>query len=159
MSAPPGYDLTQIQQYTPEMMELFKSLFQYLGPDSFLSQLAQGDEGAFAEMEKPALQQFSGIQGNIASRFSGLGQGARGSSGFQNTLNQAGSDFAQQLQANRTNVRQNALQELMNFSNQLLNQKPYEQKLTEKQAPWWQSFLESAAGSAAKAASQWATGG
>ena len=52
-------------------------------------------------MEAPALKQFSGLQGNLASRFSGMGSGARRSSGFQNTSNQAASDFAQQLQANK----------------------------------------------------------
>jgi hypothetical protein len=133
---PSGYSLSQVQQYTPEQMELYGSLFGHLGPDSFLSQIAGGDEGAFAELEAPALKQFSGLQGNIASRFSGMGQGARGSSGFQNTMNQAGADFASQLQSQRLSLRQQALQDLMGYSNQLLNQRPYENQLTPKSNPW-----------------------
>jgi len=121
--SPSGYKT--FEQFTPEQMELFKQLMGNLGPESFLSQIAGGDEEAFNELEAPALKQFSGLQGNIASRFSGMGQGGRRSSGFQNTMNQSSSDFAQQLQSNRLNLRNQALQDLMNMGNQLLGQQPY----------------------------------
>lgn len=133
--SPSGYK--SFEQFTPEQMELMRQLLDQLGPDSYLSKLAGGDQEAFAELEAPALQQFSGLQGNIASRFSGMGQGGRRSSGFQNTMNQASSDFAQQLQSNRLNLRNQALQELMQYGNQLLGQQPY--GLVEKQQksnPW-----------------------
>lgn len=141
---PKGYKRGQLQQFTPEQMQLFQSLFSQLGPENYLGKLAGGDEATFAQMEAPALRQFSGIQGNIASRFSqGGGEkslGARRSSGFQNTMNQASSDFAQDLQSRRQGLQREALSDLFGMSNQLLGQRPYDQFLTEKQRK--PSFLE-----------------
>ena len=114
-------------------MKLFKNLFSFVGPDSFLSQLAQGDEGVFEDIEAPALRQFGELQGNIASRFSGMGSGGRKSSGFQNTINKAASSLAQDLQSQRQALQNQALQELMSFSGQLLGQSPYEQFLIKEQ--------------------------
>lgn len=130
---PSGYKAGAMQQYTPEQMQLHQSQFQHLGPDSFLSRLAGGDQSMFEEMEAPAMRQFQGLQGQLASRFSGMGMGARKSSGFQNTANQAASDFAQDLQSKRLGLRSQALKELMSMSNQVLSQKPYERFLVEKQ--------------------------
>lgn len=129
---PSGYKKFSINQFTPEQIELFKDMFQHLGPDSFLSKLAGGDQSAFEEMEAPALQQFNALQGNLASRFSGMGTGGRHSSGFQNTVNQAAQDFAGQLQANRMTLRNQAIRDLMGMSNQLLNQRPQEKGLVQK---------------------------
>ena len=78
---PKGYRTGQIQQFTPEMMDLFKQLFSHVGPDSFLSKLASGDEETFNQIERPALKQFAGLQGGLASRFSqggGSGGGGQG---------------------------------------------------------------------------------
>lgn len=156
---PKGYSLGQLDQFTPEQHNLFQQMFGQLGPDSFLSKLAGGDEETFNQMEAPALKQFSGLQGGLASRFSGMGSGARRSSGFQNTSNQAASDFAQQLQANRMGLQQQATRDLMSFGNDLLNQRPYEQTLSKKTLPFWKQLLlginergMDAAGSMAKAA-------
>lgn len=148
---PRGYKSGQLQQFTPEQMQLFQQMFGQLGPESFLGKLAGGDESMFGELEAPALKQFSGLQGNLASRFSGAGMGARRSSGFQNTTNQAASDFAEQLRSQRMGLRNQALQDLMGLSNQLLGQRPYEQFLTPKQKPWWQEFLGSIGGGAGQA--------
>jgi len=130
---PSGYKAGGLQQFDPQQMELYRSLFSQLGPDSFLSKLAGGDQSTMEQMEAPAMRQFQGLQGQLASRFSGMGTGARRSSGFQNTMNQASSDFAQDLQAKRLGLRSQALQELMGMSNNLLGQRPYERFLTEKQ--------------------------
>lgn len=145
---PKGYQLGQIQQFTPEQMQLFQSLFSQLGPDSFLSKLAGGDQETFNQLEAPALRQFSGLQGNIASRFSGGagGQGqeqisSRRSSGFQNTMNQASSDFAQGLQSQRVGLQQQALKDLFGMSNDLLNQRPYDRFLTEKPPSFMQQIM------------------
>lgn len=129
----------RFQNFTPEQMGLFQQLFGQVGPESYLSKLAGGDEETFRQMEAPALRQFSGIQGNLASRFSGMGMGARHSSGFQNTMGAAGSDFAQQLQSNRQGLQRQALMDLMGISSNLLQQQPY--GLQEKQPK--QSFLGS----------------
>ena len=129
---PSGYKKASMQNFTPEMMQLFLQRLKELGPDSFLAKIAGGDEEAFAEMEAPALRQFSGLQGNLASRFSGMGMGARHGSGFQNAAGAQASDFAQQLQGNRMQLRSQALKDLMGMSNELLNQRPFEQGLVPK---------------------------
>ncbi len=137
---PSGYKKATIQNFTPEQLELFQSMFSHLGPDSFLSKLAGGDQSTFDQMESPALRQFSGLQGGIASRFSGgIGGGGPGalssrrSSGFQNTMNQAASNFAQDLQAKRMGYQNQAIKDLMSMSGELLRQQPYEHALVEKQ--------------------------
>ena len=124
---PHGYQRFSLQQFTPDQLKLFQSLFSHLSPDSFLSKLAGGDEETFNEMETPALKQFSGLVGDLGSRFSGMGMGARKSSGFQNTSTQAASNFAQQLQSQRQGLQRQALMDLMGLSHNLLNQRPYEQ--------------------------------
>lgn len=130
---PSGYKKGSLRQFTPEQMQLFQQMFSNVGPDSYLSRLAGGDQGIFDEMEAPALRQFSGLQGNIASRFSGMGTGGRKSSGFQNTMNTASSDFAQDLQSKRQGLQQQAIKDLMGLSSDLLGQRPYDQFLAPKQ--------------------------
>lgn len=138
---PKGHKLGQLQQFTPEQMQLFQQLFSQVSPGSFTSRLAGGDQSAFGELEAPALKQFGELQGNIASRFSGMGAGARRSSGFQNTMGQASSDFAQQLQAQRMGIQRQALQDLMGMSQALLGQRPFESFLTEKPQSFWKQLL------------------
>jgi membrane protease subunit (stomatin/prohibitin family) len=138
---PTGYKLGQLQQFTPEQMQLFKSLFSHVTPGSYLSRLAGGDQSLYEEMEAPSLRQFSEIQGGLASRFSGMGMGSRNSSGFQNTSNAAASQFAQDMQSRRQELQRQAIMELMGLSNNLLGQRPYEQFLYEKKKPFWQQLL------------------
>ena len=139
---PKGTQLAQIQQFTPEQMNLFRSLFSHLMPGSSLSNLAGGDEAAFEQIEGPALKQFSGLQGNIASRFSGMGGlGARRSSGFQNTMNQAASDFAERLASQRHGLQRQALMDLLNMSTSILSQKPTERFLTHEEPSFWEKIL------------------
>lgn len=146
---PKGFRKASLSNYTPQAMNLYEGLFPHLGKDSFLSKLAGGDQSAFEEMEAPAMRQFQGLLGQNASRFSGMGLGARRGSGFQNQTNQITSDFAQDLQSRRTQMRMQAIQELMGLSNQLLGQKPYENYLVEKQQKQpsgWSGILGGVAG-------------
>lgn len=142
---PKGYNYGQLQQFTPQQMQLFKSLFGQVSSGSPLSRLAGGDESSFAQMEAPALRQFNQLQGNIASRFSGQGLGGRQSSGFQNTMNAASRDFASDLQSQRQQLQRQALLDLLGISETLLGQRPYEQILAPKQQKK-KSFLESLLG-------------
>lgn len=143
---PKGFQKGQLGQFTPEQMQLFQQLFSSVGPGSFTSKLAGGDQGAFDQIEAPALRQFGALQGQQASRFSGMGSlGGRRSSGFQNLQNQASSDFAERLQSQRQGLQRQALQDLFGMSNQLLGQRPYDQFLTEEKKPWWQELLGSGA--------------
>lgn len=143
---PRGYTKGQLKNFTPEQIQLFQSLFPHVNQQSFLSMLAGGDPQAIAQTEAPALRQFGEMQGGIASRFSGMGTGARGSSGFQNTMSQASSDFAQQLQSKRLSTQQEALRDLFGLSQTLLGQKPTEQFLIQKQQEqkkpsFWQQLV------------------
>lgn len=138
---PKGFQKGQFQQFTPQQMQLFQSMFSHIQPGSYLNRLAGGDEGMFEQMEAPAWKALEQSQGQLASRFSGIGTGGQRSSGFQNAQGQLSSDFAQQLQANRMGLQRQALQDLFGMSQGLLSQRPYEQFITEKPKPWWQSLL------------------
>lgn len=129
---PSGYRSGQIAQFTPEQMQLFQQLFSNVGPESFLSKFARGDQETFNQIEEPALRQFSELQGGLASRFSGMGMGARRSSGFQNAASAQASNFAKDLQGQRQELQRQAILDLMGISSNLLGQRPYEQYLIPK---------------------------
>jgi hypothetical protein len=129
---PSGYKVGQLQNFTPEQMQLFQQQFSHVGPESYLSKLASGDQSFFNEIEAPAHRQFQGAQGQLASRFSGMGMGGRKSSGFQNEATAGASNFAEQLQSQRQGLQRQAIQDLMGMSNTLLGQRPYESFLYEK---------------------------
>lgn len=135
---PKGYRQGQLQQFTPEQMNLFRQMFSQVGPESFLSKLAGGDQSQFEALEAPAMRQFAGLQGDIASRFSGAGMGARRSSGFGQAQTSAAQQFAESLQAQRLGLQRQALMDLMGISESLLGQRPYEQFMVQKQP----SFLQ-----------------
>jgi len=157
---PSGYKKGMMQQFTPEQMQLFQQMFGQVGPESYLSKLAGGDQSMFGEIEAPALRQFSALQGNLASRFSGMGGlGARKSSGFQNTMNSAASNFAQELQSNRKNLQRQAIMDLMGLSNQLLEQRPYENFMIKKQQSPWAGILGKLAGAVPGALAGFMSGG
>ena len=130
MGIPDEVEIGRINQYTKGQHKLFKERMGDVGEDSYLSKLAGGDEQTYREMEAPALRQFQGTIGGIASRFSaGSGRGSLGtrrSSGHQNAQTSAASNFAQELQANRANLRRQAIKDLHEMSSQLLDKRPYE---------------------------------
>ncbi len=138
-----GMKIRQTPNFDPKQMDLYNEMFNTVGQDSYLSRLAGGDESLFGEIEAPALKQFSGLQGGLASRFSGAGMGSRRSSGFQNTANQAASDFAQQLQSQRQGLQRQAIMDLSGLQNDLLGQRPYDTRLEERRPK--QSFWQKAA--------------
>ncbi len=106
-----------------------------------LSGLANGDESQFSKLEAPSLRQFSGLQGNLSSRFSGMGSGARRSSGFQNTANAAGVDLAERLQGNRMNLQQSAIEQLLGLGTKLLGTTLHENAFIPKQKGFWKELL------------------
>ncbi|MES2875433.1 MAG: hypothetical protein V4708_17045 [Bacteroidota bacterium] len=152
-----GYKPVSVQEFTPEQMNLFKQAFSQVGPGSYNARLASGDQSLFDELEAPAMKQFGQLQGNIANKFSGAGQGGRHSSGFQNAQTSAASDFASTLKSQRMSLTRQAIDDLMNHSNQLLNQRPQENFLLPKQQkpmPFWQQFLLGASERGSQMASQ-----
>jgi len=143
---PKGYRLGQLQNFTPEQMQLFQQMFGQVSPNSYLARLAGGDQSLFSEIEAPAMRQFQGLQGDLASRFSMGGGGpgsmsARRGSGFANAANQQTMDFAERLAANRQNLQMQALRDLQSLSHQLLGERPYEQSLIQKQPSFWKQLL------------------
>lgn len=130
---PKGYKAGQLQQFTPEQLELFKRSFSTVGPESQLAKMAAGEEEGFAPYENVAKRQFQEQIGGLASRFSGMGLGARRGSGFQNLATQGAQDFASQLAARRQDLQRQAIKDMFGISESLLSQKPYEQFLIEKQ--------------------------
>ena len=139
---PKGYAQGQLQQFTPEQMNLFKHAFSFVGPNSYLSKLAGGDQSTFDEMEAPALRQFGQAQGALASRFSGASQGelsGRRGSAFQNASGGLASEFTQDLASRRQELQRQAIMDLMGLSESLLGQRPQEKFLVQKQKkqnPW-----------------------
>lgn len=141
-----GYNQVSLNNFTPEQQQLFKQQFGRLGPDSYLSRLAGGDESTFQQLEAPAMRQFGELQGQIASRFSGAGMGGRRSSGFNLSQSSAAQEFAEKLQAQRMGLQQQALRDLHGMSMDLLNQRPYENVLLEEKLPFWKQLLLGSSG-------------
>lgn len=143
---PKGYAAGSLQQFTPEQMQLFQSLFSHVSPGSSLSKLAAGDESAFAPLEAQAKRGFQEFQGELGSRFSQLAPGAMSAqrgSGFKNAANQASIDFASQLAQQRQGLQRQALMDLLGISETLLGQRPQENFLIKKQPKQsaWQKIL------------------
>lgn len=130
---PKGYRKGQIAQFDPQQMDLYQQAFSQAAPDSYLSKLAGGNQSLFEQMEAPAHRQFQGQLGQLASKFSGMGTGGRKNSGFQNMATAGASNFAEQLQSNRQNLQRQAMMDLRGLTGELLNYRPYEKFLMEKQ--------------------------
>jgi len=153
---PKGYKYGQIQQFTPEQMDLWASLFPYLSENSSLSRAAQGDESYFSDIEKPAMRQLGQLQGQLASRFSGAsgtGQfGGRNSSAHMNAQGSLAQEFAEKMKSQRHDLSRQALNDLFNLSNQLMSQRPYDRFLVEEKEdmPFWKQFLLGITGGASQ---------
>lgn len=150
MSIPSGYKPHQVPRMSPEVMDIWRMMAGggkqgMQGGLDFWNKLASGDESAFQESEAPAYSAFQKNMGNMASRFSGQGMGGQDSSAFQNAAAGASSDMAQQLQGNRMNTRNNAIQSLMGMYGDLMKNDPYEQVFKEKKSGW-EKFLEGLGG-------------
>lgn len=134
-----GYKQHQVQNFTPEQMQIFQQIFGGLqgglgGGLDYLSKLAGGDEEAFGQMEAPQYSSFNKLLGQIGSRFGDIG--AVGSSAFQNATSGAASDFAQGLGAQRHNVQQSAIDKLLGLSQNFLGQRPYDTFLEKNKSGW-----------------------
>jgi hypothetical protein len=129
---PKGYKTGQLQQFTPEQINLFKQLFGFLGPESYLSKLAGGDESSFEAIEQPAKRQFGQALGGLSSRFSSMGLGGRHSTDFQNLATQGASDLSMNLASQRQQLQSQATKDLFELSHMLMGERPYQKFLTKK---------------------------
>lgn len=150
-----GYNQVAIPTMDPQTMQYRQSLLEGSQPGlqrglSRLSGLAGGDESQFQALERPAFENFQRALGQIGSRYAGVGSGqmsARNSSAFQNETAGAAGDLAARLQAQRLDLQQNALSELLGLSKSLLSSSPYEYALMPKQRKrkWYESLFGAAA--------------
>lgn len=142
-----GYNQVSIPNLSPEQMNLFKQILGSSGSGiqnsiGQLSQLAAGgSEDYWKQLEAPALRQFDQLQGNIASRFSGEGMGARRGSGFHNATSGAATDLAERLQSQRLGLQQSAISQLMSLYGNLMGTQTQENFLIPKQKEWWEELL------------------
>lgn len=121
-----GFNTAQMPNMPPEMMQL---LMQLLGPSGegagesidWLRQLIGGDESGY---EDAAHRAFDKRVGQIASRDSHLG--ARNSSGYRNSIANAGAEMSENMADKRTNLIMQAIQMLMGNSQKLLQQQPFQ---------------------------------
>jgi hypothetical protein len=130
---PKGYAAGSLQQYDPEQMSLYKSLFGFAQPGGDLYERAMGSDKGFAPYEDYARRQFQEQTGEQASRFSGMGMGARRGSGFQNQATQGAQDFASNLAMQRQQLQRQALNDLRGLSGELLGYQPQENFLYKKE--------------------------
>jgi hypothetical protein len=146
-----GYNVRQVSNYTPEMMKLFQGLVGKAQPGAtqgldYLSKLAGGDEAAFAQSEAPAYSAYNKALGQLGSRFASVG--ALNSSAFQNAGAGAAQSLAENLQSRRSDIQQNAIRSLLDYSGQLLGQRPYENLLEEEGGFDWAGLLGGLGGTA-----------
>ncbi len=142
-----GYKANYAQNYTPQQMDLFSQMLGLAGPGGDLYKQASGDPSYYQGKENQALQQFGSLQGNMANKFSGMGTGGRQSSGFQNTMTQGAQDFASSLSAQRSDMQNQALQQLSSMTQGLLGNSPYQMQLSKKnkKPSFWEQLLGGAA--------------
>jgi hypothetical protein len=145
----PGHNVNQLQNFSPEMQQLFQQLIQSLsggsaGAGDFLSKLASGDEETYQGLEAPAFRNFQEAIGQIGTRYSHLGAG--NSSYSENAMSGAGQSLAENLQSQRLGLRSKAIESLLNNSQQLLQQRPTENVVSKKPAKfdWLQAILHGA---------------
>lgn len=149
-----GYRQVTSPTRSPEQMDLFRQLLSGSGGNiqSILQQLqglsGGGDEDYWQQLEAPAMRQFGKLQGDVASRFSGMGTGARKSSGFQNALAGASTDLSERLQAQRLGLQGQARNQLLDLYGSLLGQNMFQTNFVPNQqkSP---SFLKQILGSLA----------
>lgn len=147
-----GYRQLNLPTKSPEQMDMFRQLMGgsqgAIGPAlGQMSSLAGGgDEETWRQLEAPAMRQFGELQGGMASRFSGMGGGARRSSGFQNSMGSAGVDLAERLQGQRMGLQQSAQQQLMQLYQSLMGENLSENTLIPKQKSGWEKLLEGLGG-------------
>jgi len=133
--------LKQIPTMAPFQQQALQGLFQnplqnnplYQQGSSYLQQLLSGSPESFANFEAPYMQNFQqNIVPQLAERFagSGTGSGALSSSGFQNSLGQAGRNLQTDLAGLRSGLQAGALPQALGYA-----QQPYSNAIAGSQIP------------------------
>jgi hypothetical protein len=156
----------QIRTGTPQAEKFQKKLFRsggglpkdklYREGKDFLKDLYSNKPGAFEDFEAPYMQNFQeNIMPDIANRFAGMGTGNSGlsSSGFQQTLAQAGRGLQKDLAQMRGGLQMQGLGPALQYaqqpiSNQMnaMNWSPYQTTQTPRQPGIYDSMAKLAPG-------------
>lgn len=160
MSSNTGYKTRQFANFTPEQMQLFNAL---LGKSSgamsggglsegldYLSRLAGGQALGFQQEEAPAYEAYNKALAQQAQRYAGLG--AMGSSSFQNLASQGAQELGMNLAARRGELQRRAIENLLGFSERMLQQQPYSYLQEKENKPDWLGLLGSLGGTFAGSA-------
>lgn len=89
----------------------------YKAGRNYLTELLSGSPEAMEAFEAPYMRQFEEeIIPMIAQRFSGLGEGAQQSSGFQHALTRSATDLQERLAALRGGMQMQALPQALQYA-------------------------------------------
>lgn len=150
-----GYTGIQTPTMTPEQQQLLSGLIggsregTQAGLKNLNSLASGGTPEFWEQQELPAKRDFGQLLGGISSRFSGMGSGAKKSSGYQNVVGGAASSLSQDLAARRGEYTQQAIRDLLGLSESLLGQRSFETSfLTNRQKTpsAWQQIISSLGG-------------
>jgi hypothetical protein len=150
----PGYNLATVPRLNPESKNLFQSLLGGINQPQLAeglgltSRLAGGDQSSFEQLERPAYTALEKAGAQLASRFSGLGSGARHSSAFANALAGEAGELGERLAGQRMGLQRQALADLLGLSQMLFGNQPDEYALVEKpqKQSLWGPILSALAG-------------
>lgn len=137
-----------VSTQNPQQQQLFSQLAQILGPllgqsGGYLGDILGGSPESFERFQAPYMRQFrEQIIPEIAERFAGAG--ALSSSGFQQSLGQAGAGLSENLASLKEGLRSQIPGQVFGNLQQLLGQQT--QAFLPKQQPFWQQLLGGAAG-------------
>jgi hypothetical protein len=131
---------------------------------NYLQQLLSGSPESTQAFEAPAMRQFNEqIIPGIAERFSGMGAGSQSSSAFQQALGQAGAGLSERLQALRSGLQTQAVDQSLSYAQQPISNYSNLANLglgtqsfgyAPKQKPFWQGLLQGSATTGAQGLSQ-----
>lgn len=130
----PGYNVSQLGLLDPQQQQIFQSLAGSLGGGlgpllGMLQEQAMGRGQAFEPGEQAATKFFrEQVTPRIAEQQTAMG-GAR-TSGMLNRLQEAGTGLAEQLAMNRQQLQQQAMQNLLGLSQNILGTKTQQQFFT-----------------------------
>ncbi len=137
----------------------------FQGGSNFLQNLFSNDPNQMQQFQAPYMENFQqNIVPDIANRFAGMGTGASGlsSSGFQQTLAQAGRGLQKDLASMRQGMQMQGLPQALQYAQQpISNQMTAAQAIPSQyyenpgQPGFFQSFASGAAQGAGKAATNW----
>lgn len=136
---PKGFEMFQVPTRGGQSASTYSMLSNFF-PE--LLQQTQGAPGAFQAIEQQGQDLFNQkIAPGIAQRYAGSGIGA--SSGMQNSIAAAGKDLTLGLQAQRANLMQQSMRNVLSLGDLLL-QNPDQQTFfgrKEQKPSFWDQFL------------------